>query len=622
MKQKLTALLLCLTLCIPWAAPVSALETTQDAVIQVVGALEIMTGDENGELHLSNAVTRAEFAKMLVCASVYKDSVSPVANTSPFRDVPYTHWAASYIKTAVEQGWVTGYLDGTYRPDNTITLEEAVTASLKLLGYTTSDFPGSFPYGQMALYESLGMDENISAGMGSTLTRQDCMYLLYNLLNTKTKDTGVIYCTTLGYEVDANDEISLTHVINDTMTGPIISTGGLMGIPFTPQHIYRNGVRVEASAIAAYDVLYYSQSMSTVWAYNNKVSGTYESASPNSDYPTAVTVAGVSYELGNSTAAYQLSSVGTFHIGDTVTLLLGKDGTVVSAVDATAAEQTVAGVIVEVGTKNYTDSNGNPYSGRYIRVVATDGGSYEFKVDSVSGYSQGDVVKVQVSGGTTQVQHLSNAGLTGTVNSSSYTIGSRKVATAANIVDVADSTVTKIALSRLDGVSLSSDSVLYYQTNSAGEITDLILDDVTGDSRSYGVVESVEKKQQSDSTGTTTTRVFQCNVNGQSMSLTTTGFSQVSSGPACFTMEDGQIDYIQNLTMLTGVTGVTSLSVQTSSGSFRLADNVLVYIRDGNQYYQSTLSQIVDSQEYTITAHYDKAQSQGGRVRVLLATPK
>ena len=39
------------------------------------------------------------------------------------------------MRIAVQQGWINGYTDGTFRPDNTVTLEEACTAALKLLGY-------------------------------------------------------------------------------------------------------------------------------------------------------------------------------------------------------------------------------------------------------------------------------------------------------------------------------------------------------------------------------------------------------------------------------------------------------------------------------------------------------
>ena len=187
MKKRILSALLCAALLAGTLPAASAASSVSDSVIeQVVGALEIMTGDENGNLNLDNSVTRAEFARMLVAASSYKDKVAAVSNYSPFKDVPYTHWTASYVKTAVEQGWLTGYLDGTYRPSNTITLEEAATGALKLLGYGTSDFVGSYPYGQLALYKSLGLDTKITASQGGTMTRRNMMYLFYNLLTADT----------------------------------------------------------------------------------------------------------------------------------------------------------------------------------------------------------------------------------------------------------------------------------------------------------------------------------------------------------------------------------------------------------------------------------------------------
>ena len=42
-----------------------------------------------------------------------------------------------------------GYTDGSFRPDNTVTLEEACAAVLKLLSYKTTDLTGSFPQAQL-----------------------------------------------------------------------------------------------------------------------------------------------------------------------------------------------------------------------------------------------------------------------------------------------------------------------------------------------------------------------------------------------------------------------------------------------------------------------------------------
>ena len=46
-----------------------------------------------------------------------------------------SYWASEYIRCAVSEGWMTGYTDGTFRPDETVKLEEACAAVLKLLGY-------------------------------------------------------------------------------------------------------------------------------------------------------------------------------------------------------------------------------------------------------------------------------------------------------------------------------------------------------------------------------------------------------------------------------------------------------------------------------------------------------
>ena len=73
MKRKLVSLLLALTVLASLPIlPARAADST-DAV-SLVQALGIMTGDQNGNLNLSRNVTRAEFAKMLVSASSFKNS--------------------------------------------------------------------------------------------------------------------------------------------------------------------------------------------------------------------------------------------------------------------------------------------------------------------------------------------------------------------------------------------------------------------------------------------------------------------------------------------------------------------------------------------------------------------
>ena len=125
-KRILTGLLACclsLSLALPGLAAGSI--PAQDEVAQVVTALGIMAGDANGDLHLSRPVNRAEFITMAVKASPQGDQVGE-ASTSPYPDVPYTHWAAGFVEAGVAAGLISGYSDGTFRPASSITLAEGL----------------------------------------------------------------------------------------------------------------------------------------------------------------------------------------------------------------------------------------------------------------------------------------------------------------------------------------------------------------------------------------------------------------------------------------------------------------------------------------------------------------
>ena len=126
----------------------SATVPAQQEVTQVVNALGIMVGDSQGNMQLDRTVTRAEFITMAVNATGTGDQVGE-ASTSPYPDVPRTHWAAGYVQAGVQAGLISGYLDGTFRPSNQITLAEGATIVLKLLGYTAEDFSGAYPTGQL-----------------------------------------------------------------------------------------------------------------------------------------------------------------------------------------------------------------------------------------------------------------------------------------------------------------------------------------------------------------------------------------------------------------------------------------------------------------------------------------
>ncbi len=613
LKKKILSLLLAAAVLLGSAPAALAASSASDSVIEeVIRATGIMVGDESGDMNLNNTVTRAEYAKMLVSASTYKDKVSGASNSSPFKDVPYTHWAAGYIKTAVEQGWLTGYLDGSYKPDNTVTLEEAATGVLKLLGYTSEDFSGSYPYGQLALYESLGLDVNITASQGTAMTRRNMMYLFYNLLNAETKD-GQVYAQTLGYTLNENDEIDYLSMVSDTMEGPYVVEGSLSDIVSgEDKTVYRNGYASTADAIRKYDVVYYNDS--TIWAYANAVTGTYQSASPSAASPTSVTVAGVSYEIETSDAALSLSTLGGLNVGDIVTLLLGRDGKVVAAMPADEYAVSVAGVVTATGTGTYYNAVGNTYTARTITITAMDGESYIYPCSKTS-ISEGDIVSIGFGSAETDVSILKSATLSGTV--SGYSIGSRTMAKDVRILDVNDTDAERVYYSRLNGAVLESTDVRYYATNEDGEITDLILRDFTGDLYEYGIITSANEQAEDMNLSGSYTYLL----DGEEQTITTSGKTLGASyGPACLTIENGQLSAVRALQQIRDPDSINQLGVTEDDETWLFADDCAVYLYQNSRYSLLSLTELRNNfVSYSITCYYDDDTEDGGRIRIVVA---
>ena len=616
MKKRILSLLLTAAVLLGSAPAAFAASEASDSVIeQVIRATGIMEGDADGNMNLDNTVTRAEYAKMLVAASTYQDKVSGASNSSPFKDVPYTHWAAGYIKTAVEQGWLSGYLDGSYKPNNTVTLEEAATGVLKLLGYTTEDFSGSYPYGQLALYESLGLDANITASQGTAMTRRNMMYLFYNLLNAETKD-GQVYAQTLGYTLNDSGEIDYLSIVSDTMQGPYVVSGSLSDIVSGENKtVYRNGYASIADAVQKYDVVYYNDS--TIWAYANAVTGTYQSAVPSASSPTSVTVAGVSYEIDTSDAALALSTLGGLNIGDIVTLLLGRDGKVAAALPADEYAAGIAGVVTATGTGTYYNAVGNAYTARTITVMATDGASYVYPCSKTS-IDEGDMVSNGFGSAETDVSILNSASLSGRV--SGYSIGSRTMAKDVRILDVNGTEAKRIYYSRLDGAELDSSDVRYYAANEAGEITDLILRNFTGDLYEYGIITSVSEQDTDMSLSGSYTYLL----DGEERTLTTSGKTLgASTGPARLTIENGQLDSVRSLREIRNPDAITPLGITKDEETWLFSDECAVYLYQNSDYSLLSLTELRNNfSSYSITCYYDEDTEDGGRIRIVIARPQ
>lgn len=99
--------------------------------ISTMSAGNIVNGYPDGTFGPDKPITRAEFA-----AIAARFDSSEYSGENKFSDVS-GHWAAEYINRAAEKGWITGYPDGTFRPDQYITRAEAMTLVNRVLNRRT-----------------------------------------------------------------------------------------------------------------------------------------------------------------------------------------------------------------------------------------------------------------------------------------------------------------------------------------------------------------------------------------------------------------------------------------------------------------------------------------------------
>lgn len=603
---------------------------SEQLVSDTIRALGIMTGDTKGNLNLNRLLSRDEFAQMMVNASLYKDSDDVSGGTSVFKDVKFDYWAAEAIKIAVNAGWFTGYLDGTFKPAKYITLEEAATALLKLLGYTNADIVGTYPSAQLSKFYSLGLDEGINLKQGQKVSREDAMYMFYNLMNTKTKE-GRYYAETLGHPM-LSGEIDYALLVQSVIEGPYVLDDVSIEklLPFTKDNVsvYKNGSENTLEGISPYDVIYYSKDMRTVWAYSKKITGLYASATPSTNAPNAVLIAGSTYQVGTNEAAYKLSNKGSFGLGDTVTLLVGMNDEIVDVISPEVLNVPTFGVVTAFEPYSYKDSAGKLIAQNSIKVASTDGSIRQF-VTGASKFSTGNIVSVTFTNSESVVKLIGSTYLVGKFNADATMYGNYKLAKDIEILDTTFAGEYKtIYPQRLNDIMLFSNDVRYYSLDSEGAINRLILNNVTGDLNSYGVVTNVDETttviDNADPIPDTVvvSGIYKYLVNGIPGVFTkNSDLLGIGNGPVVLTYKDGQVSDMSTLYGLS-LSAVTATTVTANNIIYGISDSVQVYQYIGGDYFLVNLETISNLNEFNLVGYKDGGHRAGNLIRVIIATRK
>ena len=358
-----------------WADNISTANfNLRQQVVKLTGIMEISSFRES--------VTRADFAKMLVKASSYRENL-PTSNVSVYADVPATDPNAVYIRIAAREGWMSGYLGGKFKPEDPVLYKDAVKAILTMLGYTDDDFTGDLVSSRISKFKYLELNEDVSRQAADEVNQTDCMNIFYNLLKTKKKDSNEIYGTILDCELNSDGEINPITILDDERKGPILVHKNFsvsQSVPFDTEdaNVFLNGVASTLSAVksaqqqAGFAVLYYNVKSKTIWAYttmgwdndDNSGNNSYillkgeikniyykstdvmtptsvrievDQANSDDSFDTSEDVDSDGYltiSLDSSELQYMFSIYGDLEVGDDVVLVCNRNGSSYTAVDA------------------------------------------------------------------------------------------------------------------------------------------------------------------------------------------------------------------------------------------------------------------------------------------------
>ena len=486
MKKRILALLLAVCVaCSMLILPASA--SGSNTAVQTAVTLGGLTSDQTA--NLAAPLTRGALTKLMVAFSAYRESAKTQGSTGTlFSDVGSGSAYAPYVRIAVQQGWISGYTDGSFRPDNAVTLEEACTAVLKLLGYDVTTLSGTFPAAQLNKANELGLRDNLTKTQGEGMTLEDGAVLLYNALTATTAE-GKVYASSLGFTVN-NGVVDVSSILLSNVKGPFVAGLGTQ-LPFAPTAVYRNDTVTTDATLNAYDVYYYNETAQTVWIYTRKAAGRITAVAPSANAPTSVTVAGTEYTIASSSVAAQLSALNGGGVGQVVTLLLGMNDEAVSVRTGDAANEVFYGV-VQTTSRSLVENSG-PDVQQTVAVACTDGVTRSVNVDKQFNYPAGKLVAITVDENGESIQSLETKSTSGTVNAEGTALDNTALASNVEILDTtSEGLAGAVRPSRLSGVTLSGTDVKYYTTNEKGEIDRLILSDVTGDLWEYAALDGIQ----------------------------------------------------------------------------------------------------------------------------------
>lgn len=155
-----------------------------DEAVKYLTRLNVLAGYEDGTFRPDASLTRAEFSKMI--ALVTGGEAAQGAFEPVFSDAGADHWAFDYVMYCNALGYLEGYEDGTFRPNENVSLAEAAKICLTAVGYNeliTEENTDEWYAPWLELAYEYGLTDSESADPNRNLTRAEAANMISTTIN-------------------------------------------------------------------------------------------------------------------------------------------------------------------------------------------------------------------------------------------------------------------------------------------------------------------------------------------------------------------------------------------------------------------------------------------------------
>lgn len=395
-------------------------------------------------------------------------------------------------------------------------------------------------------------------------------------------------------------------------------------------------VTLSYSAAGRLEYLFLPQEDTTVNDPALRLTGIYEAASPSLKTPLRLTMLGTEFEV----LPDAMDALAAHKLGDTLTLLLTADGKVADVIDGASSLPSLVGVVTEVNSgdtsatvtvkpvADLTDANGAPIT--FQGKISGSGRNLEGALVTVSSPQSGRLTLTRAEA----------SGATGALDVAGRTLGGKALADKVYLYEqVGGGTPQAISWSQLTRSAVPESKVIYAGQNVSGQVNVLVLDDVTGDGYHYGLAQ-IEQIATDYMDGNT---VYNTGVSVQQDNNSAVGpyiggidaknGAPVGIVPSLTTLNsDPRLGGWVSLSAVKGVSR-SSFTMNSSEGSapigtvtangltFPIAADVHCYNAAAKTFFGTGEAGLLAARAYsaTLTIYYDRAPSEGGKVRVVIA---